>query len=240
MGLIVSERHSRADLERWAITEAAARTWARTATHRNCVTRAVQPLREFAARGSGYAGVSWGKDSLVLADMIARMRLSIPLVWVRVEPIANPDCAVVRDAFLSLYPATAYDEIIVWCRRDADGWHATGTLEQGFATAALRYGTEHVSGVRAEESGTRKLRLMRWGETTRTTCAPIGWWKARDVWAYLVARDLPIHPAYACTLDGLLDPDRLRVASLGGKRGEGMGRAEWERRYYPTPFARRS
>ena len=37
---------------------------------------------------------------------------------------------------------------------------------------------------------------------------------------------------YACSLGGLLDRSKLRVASLGGQRGTGWGRAEWERRYY--------
>lgn len=80
--------------------------------------------------------------------------------------------------------------------------------------------------------------MRRWGESSLNTCAPLGWWSGWDVFAYLVTRGLPIHPAYACTMDGLLEPIRIRVASLGGRRGDGMGRAEWERRYYRRELAR--
>lgn len=233
MGLIADKRHTALDLARWEVTERTALAWAQTSTHRNRVTRSVPALREFAERGRGYAGVSWGKDSVVLAHLIASMKLPIPLVWVKVLPISNPDCEIVRDAFLAGYPDVTYEEIPVHCTWAEEEWHATGTLERGFAEAARRYGDAHASGIRAEESGQRSLRMMRHGQLTKRTCAPIGWWQGRDVWAYLLARGLPVHPAYACTQDGILDPDRIRVASIGGKRGDGWGRAEWERRYYP-------
>lgn len=95
----------------------------------------------------------------------------------------------------------------------------------------------HLSGVRGQESGARALRMQRWGTTTARTCAPIGWWTGLDVFAYLGLHDLPIHPAYAMNVGGMLDRERIRVASLGGKRGEGHGRAEWEARYYRHALA---
>jgi len=77
------------------------------------------------------------------------------------------------------------------------------------------------------------------GIATERTCAPIGRWSAEDVWAYLYARGLPVHPAYAMSMGGLLDRDRIRVGPLAGERaaawaeqGSGHGRLEWERRYY--------
>jgi 3'-phosphoadenosine 5'-phosphosulfate sulfotransferase (PAPS reductase)/FAD synthetase len=123
-------------------------------------------------------------------------------------------------------------EIVVAARYDAKGWHASGTLERGFAEAARRFGERYISGVRGEESGARKLRMMTHGTATERTCAPIGWWSAEDVFAYLHANGLPVHPAYAYSLDGLLDRARLRVAALGGERGTGWGRRQWEERYY--------
>ena len=74
--------------------------------------------------------------------------------------------------------------------------------------------------------------MARWGESTERTCAPLGGWTGADVFAYLHTHRLPVHPAYACSLGGVLDRDRIRVAALGGERGRGHGRAEWERRYY--------
>lgn len=58
------------------------------------------------------------------------------------------------------------------------------------------------------------------------------------MFAYLHRFDLPVHPAYAMSRGGLWDRDRIRVASLGGRRGEGMGRAEWERAYYGRELTR--
>ena len=77
-----------------------------------------------------------------------------------------------------------------------------------------------------------------WGESSPNTCAPIGWWTARDVFAYLHLHGLPVHPAYAMTRGGLWPRDRIRVASLGGQRGRGAGREEWERLYYGDELRR--
>lgn len=233
--LVESPRHSRADLAAWARAERADAAHAAATDLTGMARRAMDAIATFAAAGPCYAGTSWGKDSTVLAHLVARLRaegVTVSLVWVVVEPIVNPDCAIVRD---TVRTATGVDcdAITVWCRRDGAGWHATGTLERGFALASDRYGAaRHVAGIRAEESGSRALRMRRYGVATADTCAPIGWWSARDVYAYLWQYRLPVHPAYACTMGGLLDRDRIRVASLGGQRGTGHGRAEWERRYY--------
>lgn len=234
--LIASRRHNQHDIDTWKRHERADGARAQLRIFGKRVDSARAALRTFAENG-GYAGTSWGKDSTVLAHMVATEAPEVPLVWIRVEPICNPDCTLVRDAFLAQHPHVRYEEICVDCRRDDDGWHASGTLERGFAQAASRYGDRYASGLRAEESGARKLRMMTHGVNSGRTCAPIGWWTAVDVFAYLFAFGLPVHPAYACSMSGLLDRAKLRVASLGGQRGTGWGRAEWERRYYGQEIA---
>jgi len=236
--LIASPRHTPDDLAAWEIVERTARAHASLSLYRRHVDRARAAVAEFVARTRCYAGVSWGKDSVVIAHMVSGLAAEVPVVWIRVEPICNPDCSLVRDAFFQTYPSSNYHEIVSQCIRDEDGWHATGTLERGFAEAAQRFGAAHVSGVRADESGQRKARMRAYGESSASTCAPIGWWSGLDVFAYLVEHDLPIHPAYACSLGGQLDATRIRVASLGGRRGDGHGRAEWERRYYAVELRR--
>lgn len=222
--LIASPRLSRADIDAWAARE---RTDARTsALGRDRDATALDVLRVFVAGRRGYVGVSWGKDSVVVADLAIRAGIDWPLVWVRVEGRENPDCPAVRDAFLAIHPGARYDEIVAAAGRDL-------TSGDGFAEAVQRHGPAHVSGVRGEESRTRALRMRRWGTDTANTCAPIGWWTGAEVFAYLYRRGLPAHPAYAMSRGGLLDRDRLRVASLGGDRGTGMGRREWELHYYP-------
>lgn len=230
--LIDTTRPTAEDRRRFAAEMRACARYARYPQHEEVVDRAADELAAFTSRGGGYVGVSWGKDSVVLAHMSTEVCPTWPLVWVRVEPILNPDCMLVRDVFLSTHPGCRYEEVVVWCERSGGQWHATGTLERGFADAAGRYGDRYASGIRGDESAQRGRRVARYGLSTARTCAPLGRWSSADVFAYLQAYDLPIHPAYACLMDGMLDPGRVRVASLGGQRGTGRGRAEWERRYY--------
>lgn len=236
MSLIRTPAHSREELAIWRRLEAQDAAWAESAAFSSRVQSAIGALERFASEPC-YVGVSWGKDSTVIAHLAYQLTRrgapELPLVWVRVRPIEQPDCEVVRDAYL-VAQAHDYHEEVVWCRLGKDGsWHASGTLERGFARAAQRLGTQrYVSGVRAEESTGRRRRWERWGHSTARTCAPICDWQARDVWAYLWLHDLPVHPAYACTYNGALDRDRIRVASLGGQRGVGHGRSDWEARYY--------
>lgn len=228
--LIDSPRLRSGDRERWDRASNLDMAWSRTEAFGRLVRQTEDRLAGWSAGKRGYVGVSWGKDSVVaahLSDVIGW-----PLVWVRVEPIANPECRDVRDAFMRMFPHADYDEIVIEIAPAADGkYYAGGTLERGFATAAKRHGPCHVSGIRGAESAQRK-RLQTGGGVTERTCAPLIHWSAPDVWAYLAANDLPIHPAYAMTSTGQCR-DRLRVSSLGGLRGRGTGRAEWERVYYP-------
>jgi len=193
----------------------------------------MQAIREF---GPDYCGVSWGKDSVVVAHLCRRVDASIPLVYLTDSPWSNPDCGGVRDAFLSAHPGVYFEADVPAGRRiDAHGrvWPVWGD----FRVAADRFGRRYISGIRSEESRTRRLRVAKWGTTTTNTCAPIARWTGRDVFAYLLRHDLPVHPAYAMSRGGLLERQWLRVAPLGGDRGIGMGRREWEMHYYQPELA---
>lgn len=233
--LIDSPRITPDDRAHWQRMEQLDAMYARA--HRRRIERMAETARQciaaFGDQRRGYISVSWGKDSVVVANIALQALPDWPLVWVRVEPIANPDCAMVRDAFLAgRPPGIVYDEITSHCVRGDGKWHASGTLERGFAEAQERYGRAHVSGIRAQESDIRKLRFMRWGESSPHTCAPLSRWKCEDVFAYLWMHGLPVHPAYACTGGGRIWPrDRIRVASLGGERGK-TPRRQWEHTYY--------
>lgn len=218
------------DLEAWAIAERKDAVWATLSVHKRRVQKASAIVAAFRHRAH-YAGVSWGKDSTVLAHLV--VGTGIPLVWVRVEPLLNPDCLLVRDAFLRAHDVP-YHEIVVHAERGPDGrWLGTGRLEEGFAKAVQQFGPNYLSGVRGQESHDRKMRMKIHGHESKHTCVPLGYWTADDVYAYLHAHGLPVHPAYACTMGGALDRDWLRVATLGGDRGTEQGRRAWEFNYYP-------
>lgn len=235
MPLIRNHRQSPADLEHWATMEMFDRRLGRDPRLDRKADDAARVLLAFRdAGGPGYVGVSWGKDSVVVADIACRAGMGWPLVWVRMKGVENPDCPLVRDAFLALHPGATYDEIEV----DYDP-AARRTSAPGFEVAAARHGDRYASGVRAEEAGYRKLRMRHHGLATARTCAPIGWWSGVEIFAYLERHALPVHPAYGCTMGGTYDRIRVRVGAIGGERGTMFGRREWEQRYYPDALGSR-
>lgn len=235
--LIPSPRHTLADLRLWAELERSDRAHARSMRLHRKVGQSIAAIRRFVSAGTCYAGISFGKDSVVLAGLIREAGVRVPLAWIRVEPIANPDCVRVRDVLID--PSDDYREVVEHCLHDAGGWHAAGTLERGARRVAETVGTARcLLGIRANESSARRLSAFAHGEQTDMRCRPLLWWDGADVFGYLYSRGLPVHPAYAMLGGGRWERERLRVASLGGRRGDGMGRAEWEREYYGDVLAR--
>ena len=234
--LMSSDRHTPSDLELWQVQEDADHVYSRAKELAKKAVAAIHEIRKF-LRSPAYCGVSWGKDSVVVADLVLRAcriyGIEQPaIVWIRVEPICNPDCLSVRDEFLAAYDCR-YHEIIEHCEWGDGEWHASGTLEAGFSRAVELTGARrYISGVRADESGARKIMARTHGASTRSTCRPITWWSVQDVFSWLAAKDLPAHPVYAMQGGGRWPRERIRVASLGGRRGSGIGRSEWEREYY--------
>lgn len=139
---------------------------------------------------------------------------------------------MVRDAYLSGWPMP-YTEVVFEPVVCADGYvRATGK----YRALADAMGEHRITGVRAAESGQRAMSARVHGVSTATTCRPILRWPTADVFAYLARFDLPVHPAYAMTMGGRWDRERIRVAPLFGERG--LFRREWEEHYYPDHAAR--
>lgn len=235
MPLIVTHRHRPEDLAHWRVCERADAINAERLKRRfvESAAAAKDVMRSFIAAGDGYLSISWGKDSLVCAHLLFEMQRDegtvYPSVWVRLDEIENPDCVLVRDAFLERWPLAGYDEIRAVAGDDSAGGRRTAA---GFRAAADRYGDRHISGVRGDESRMRQIVMARFGAATARTCRPIGRWRTADIFAYLYLHDLPVHPVYAYTMGGLYDRLRVRTAALGGSRGNGMGRGGWEAAYY--------
>lgn len=196
-------------------------------------------LRAFRADGRFYLGVSWGKESIVVAHLAHRIGLDVPVIWFPAGPIENPDCALVRDAFLARFDVDYVEHEACDLAWTSDhGTMVHDGAQVAFAKATKRYGLRYASGVRGEESGHRKRCMLHWGDASPNTCAPIGFWSLEDVYGYLARHDLPIHPAYACTWGGTYPRTGIRVATIGGRIGRGIGRSEWEQSYYPETVRR--
>ena len=71
------------------------------------------------------------------------------------------------------------------------------------------------------------------GSQQKKTLAPLSLWKSDDVFAYIEQHGLPLHPVYGMLGGGRYDRKHLRVDCIGGIEGNGIGRLEWEKEYYP-------
>ena len=95
-----------------------------------------------------------------------------------------------------------------------------------------------MTGIRNDESGVRTLQYKLYGFESMYSCRPLALWKQREIFAYIEANQLPLCPVYGYLGGGRWDRNMLRTHSLAGRSGDGMGRTEWEREYYPDMLAR--
>lgn len=223
--LIPSERHRRADLELWAEYEAADRIHGEWLSRSGKIERSIESIRKFATDGPCYSGISWGKDSTVLFDLLSCAGFLFPRIWLTYGKATNPECHLVRDCMLATHRGFDYREIDVGESEE---------MRDDFSPAVRSAKTNrYLSGIRAEESGIRRMSVRRLGIDTGNVCRPMAWWTVVDVFAYLAMRNLPVHPNYAMLGNGRWPREYIRTASIGGDRGTEHGRREWEREYYP-------
>lgn len=236
--LIPSSRHTKEDLRLWAEYESAD-----MAVELNRLARmerqAVECVREFALAGPCYMSVSGGKDSSVLWAIVHLANCGIEAYHLDTKPLADPHVADVLNTLKVAFPLKLH-VVENWCRWGDDRqWHATGTFELGMKEVCRRANaTRYICGVRADESGVRKISCKYHGKTTGTSCRPLAWWTAQDIYSYAAIRGVPLHPNYAMLGGGRWPRERLRVAFLGLTHGRQFGRAEWEQEYYGDVLAR--
>jgi len=172
---------------------------------------------------------SWGKDSIILLHLIAGMKLKMPVVYVRFYDRDNPDCDLVRDAFLKKYDLNYYEESYDYKRVRAKGLHWKETAE--------KYGHHRITGIRNDESGRRLLVWKQFGFYSENTCRPLSLLTNQEVFAYIHKNELPLCPVYGYLGGGRWPRENIRTHSLAGSSADGFGRSEWEREYYPDILA---
>lgn len=228
--LIASPRFRPGDLEHWRSLELADRLYAQRykAKLEKMADNAMQAIADFLQK-TAYCSVSWGKDSTVTAYLVNQVDSSIPMVRTASNR-DNPDSTVVRDAFLRFY-SSPYDEIMV-CLADDDRGESAKEVSAFFAQTQTKYGDRRILGLRGQESATRRLQMFQHGTATANVCRPIIYWTEADVFAFLLLKDLPVHPVYAMSNGGQFPRKALRVDVLGDKKGNQFGRQQWEELYY--------
>jgi len=244
--LIQSDRITKEDYEIWKEYEEIDQINSLSSNLNKKIEKSQIEIKKFIQKGNCYLGVSWGKDSVVTADIILRSGINIPIVHLYCIPSHNFECDKVRNYFLKIYPNCNYKEIIVdysniyssnFCSTDQDKLTDI-EFYKGFKEAEKLFGINHISGVRGQESNIRTLKMKRWGMTTENTCTPIGYWNDMDVFAYLYKYNLPVHPNYGMLGNGRWKRERIRVAEIGDIHGNGGGRVEWEQEYYSDILAK--
>jgi len=236
--LILSDKHTAKDIELWQDHEFADQIHASSQRMRRMIDQASEAIQSFTADRACYAGVSWGKDSVVLAHLLWETAPHVPLMHLR-PTNHNPDCDSVRDVYFTRFPGQPYDELQVdyseinplstreeWDKATDSEWYRV------IRKYSKAFGGRHILGIRSDESTGRRIRFCRWGLNSPNGSAPIGRWNTQDVFSYLAGYGLPVHPAYAMLGGGRWQRDRLRVAEIGDSHGTGGGRAEWETEYY--------
>lgn len=203
--------------------------WSRRPQFRAKVDQALATIAEALAIAPAYVACSWGKDSLVAADIAATLTPDILVAHVtgpNAEMLNN--YSEVAAAFQQMYPQVKYQVL------GGDGrpsWDVFGTTP-GLPNMALL-------GLRAEEATYRRISLKKYGmihqyKSGAWRCCPLAWWSWKDVWAYIVSRDL----AYLNSYDHPQEESRSlsRTSSVTTRRGEQFGRMERLKRVSPEYY----
>lgn len=220
--LIVTHRHTPEDLSAWddwkQIDELS-----RWSKHK--AARSIEVIQEWASMHQDIVVcTSWGKDSVVLLDLVIKSGIRAPVVFMRFDDRANPDCDLVRDQFLSAHKIDYHEETFEYAKVRKSGAH--------WKAIARKWGFHRITGIRNDESGKRELQWALHGFASEFSCRPLSLWKGEEVFAYIHHNDLPLSPVYGYLGGGRWRRDRLRTHSLAGSSGDGMGRTEWEKEYY--------
>lgn len=184
-----------------------------------------------------YVACSWGKDSVVMLHLAQSLLGPLPVLHVRDEDadlIAN--FSEVAAAFLGRWPASEYHQVTVPMLGASVGQASDRWMEG-------RPEVNRFIGLRFQEQGDRQWSLSRHGpiyqyaDGTWRTC-PLIWWGWKDVWAYIVANDLPYLSVYDHPAMG--DKRESRTSSvyshrlLGGDHG-GINNGRIERLRLTSP-----
>ena len=202
-----------------------ARLHAKLPAHGRAVGRAIARVREAleGAPGTWALGCSSGKDSAALVGIAVEAGWRGPVFHVEypgdydLEPTAN--ARALADLFgLPFLTVSVMSEMEAIDQVGPDVWSFGQAGQDGWETAARLWQRTYkreidvfqarqgwaglMLGMRGEESIARRSVFRRKGHTYHTasrpflTCCPLYDWSARDVWAAILARDLPYLERY--------------------------------------------
>jgi len=188
------------------------------------VDRAKEIIREALAIAPAYVAVSWGKDSVVMLHLVQSICPDILAI-----SFGHPEREMISNytETESLYKerfGLNINTILI------DGDHVPNKVKS--QKLWLQYPVAFV-GLRIEESARRKATLLKNGAIYQYKkgdyrACPVFNWTSQDVWAYIVANDLPYLKAYALGAKRTTDH-----VSKNLKKDYQVTRLEEFRRYAP-------
>lgn len=229
--LIITDRHTKEDLEIWKEYEEMDGEYYKTHNMKQKEEKAIDIIKKFCTEKNYYLSVSWGKDSTVMLHLAYQAKKTNCIVsFTRIEKtfigkaVHDFNNDLVRDSFLKEYKNIMYIEV------SSPGIGKMNAMRRFEKITGL---SRCVLGIRAKESGIRKKSAQYHGFATENKCRPLLGWSAQDIFAYLYHYNLPIHPLYGMTDGGIWDRCYLRVdGAIGGEGGIVHGRDIWEKKYY--------
>jgi 3'-phosphoadenosine 5'-phosphosulfate sulfotransferase (PAPS reductase)/FAD synthetase len=196
---------------------------------------------------SPFIGFSAGKDSVVTADLVWRVSPDVPALMLTggETHLLYPDAADVAARVARDHPLTVVhvDHVFSASWADAHFWEQYESFVGEWETYLWARGHDAaIIGLRAEESAQRRVDLRTRGPIHRYVdggryrsgglrVCPIHDWSWRDVWAYIVSRDLPYLSAYDSR-----GPDGRTHLRLG-RSAMRMGQLQELRRENPAGYA---
>jgi len=154
---------------------------------------------------------SFGKDSIVLMDLVRQIEPNLKFVWIK--PPFLPDATVTianlltKDWDLNIDIAESKhlndDDFMENVIYKPELWRTNAELccQIFKVQPIIDYVREHnvkawFAGLRNTESEKRSFYTPVWGQGSFTKLHPILSWSEKDVWDYIHEHHLPIHPYY--------------------------------------------
>lgn len=191
-----------------------------------------------------YVAFSGGKDSAVCLDLVRSVDSSVPATfaddeWILPETeelLANtPDVIRVASHEKHTEWFTSHKE-----KPDDEGLYAP----QGLAEWTRSKGYDGVTiGIRADENSRRKTHIRSFGTCFEkkngvVQCYPLAWWETRDVWAYLLSRNVPYNRAYDRLSEIGIAPDQQRIGPFASERALPYGQLAILKMGWPEQYER--
>lgn len=204
------------------------------------------------------ASVSFGKDSLVMLDLIQKIN-PVPVIYMW-SPYKLPDQVETIEKVTDYYhfkPHIIHSGFgvpieTIWNKFGISGINQT----QSQSNRQVKFVKKDPSdkyckekgfngifwGLRKEESLKRKWLLTAKGTTFETVngfwrCAPLAHWTSEDIWAYIVSRNLAYPNLYDKEF-GEMKRGNIRNTSWITTDGADQGRMLWLMNFYPNEYDR--